>query len=249
MNIELFAKYGVVPFKQLEREFFDYVIRKSLSKISYDDVAILIKRHPEIADDVFVTSGLLNPIILFDGEALILELFFEESYINRIIPKYLELKNSLSLSDKLSISPKVYRIFLLDFAMNYKDLPKDVLRSLAIVSYQNAETGFENLDFGKIFGDTKGNAEDIVELKREYPNDKVLKIFRGEASKSLTLEETLSWSLSKDQAKFFATRFGEQGKLYSAEVLVDDVLAYLKKPEREVLVLYNNLIDIREEDR
>ena len=42
----------------------------------------------------------------------------------------------------------------------------------------------------------------------------------------------------------FYNRFDEPDKLYSAEVKVSDVLAYINGPEEEILVTSDNLVNV-----
>ncbi|MFD2729805.1 hypothetical protein [Enterococcus camelliae] len=82
-----------------------------------------------------------------------------------------------------------------------------------------------------------------------YPKQSTITLYRGEASKSTPIQNSVSWTLDKNKANWFANRFDTVEKhLYSTEVKIDDILAYIDSSEKEVLVPYSKLKNIQELD-
>lgn len=108
--------------------------------------------------------------------------------------------------------------------------------------YSAIENGFSEIP-GEIFDEIKRlKPRKTNELLNEFAEDGYLTIYRGEGSKSSHIESSLSWSLNNKVAKFFATRFDNEGKLYSGKVHVNDVICFLTdRNEEEVLVKFNDI--------
>lgn len=80
-------------------------------------------------------------------------------------------------------------------------------------------------------------------LDKHTNNKGELKIYRGEASKSLSHKKgALSWTLSEELAKWFANRFNTFGEVYAITVKLNDVLAYINsRNEEEIIVDFTSL--------
>lgn len=87
--------------------------------------------------------------------------------------------------------------------------------------------------------------EAITVLKKQVGGKKLITIYRGEGSKSTPYEDAYSWSLQKKVATFFADRFNDRGKIFKAQISIDDVLDYIDhRNEYEVLVDADKLQNI-----
>lgn len=82
-----------------------------------------------------------------------------------------------------------------------------------------------------------------IEQQRETLKEKLngrgkLEIYRGEGTKSTPYKRGgISWTLSREQAVWFANRYNSQGTVYRVEVGIDQVLAYITgRGEEEVIV-------------
>lgn len=73
-------------------------------------------------------------------------------------------------------------------------------------------------------------------LKRKCSNHDHVIVYRGENSLSAPIDQAYSWTLSRQIAQFFATRFTETGFIYKSKVHISDILDYLPK-EEEVIIL------------
>jgi len=75
----------------------------------------------------------------------------------------------------------------------------------------------------------------------------LVKIYRGQNTKSTPYQKAFSWTIDKEKAKFFATRFDKyKGELYEAMIKIEDVLAYIdQRGESEVIVDPDCLIDVK----
>ena len=77
--------------------------------------------------------------------------------------------------------------------------------------------------------------------------DDTVTVYRSVTSYNAEKVKALQWSLNFDKAKWFAHRFGEDGKVYEAQIDKEHILAYFNsRNEQEVIVDPKHLIDISE---
>jgi hypothetical protein len=85
-------------------------------------------------------------------------------------------------------------------------------------------------------------------LKKCIEPDGYITIYRGEASASTPAKDAYSWTLKKDIAKFFATRWWQDGIIYIAKVKLDKIIDYIDdRSEDEILVRYKDVQIIGQE--
>ena len=71
----------------------------------------------------------------------------------------------------------------------------------------------------------------------------IVTIYRGVGSEEY--RDGISWTLDREKAEWFATRFTEDGVVYSAKVKSNDILYYISdRGEKEVIVDPKKLIQI-----
>ena len=87
------------------------------------------------------------------------------------------------------------------------------------------------------------DAEERAQL--QSLDDKVT-IYRGVTSYNARNVKALSWTLDENVARWFASRFGEQGRVYQAQIAKDDILAiFTGRNESEVIVDPKQLREIQ----
>ena len=76
--------------------------------------------------------------------------------------------------------------------------------------------------------------------------DDPVTIYRGVTSYNARNVRALSWTLDEDVARWFASRFGEHGRVYQAQIAKDDILAiFTGRNESEVIVDPKQLREIQ----
>ncbi len=114
---------------------------------------------------------------------------------------------------------------------------------MAILVYCELEYINRYDEFKDIFEKTKGF---ITENDIEIDED-VVTIYRGVTEKSSEISTALSWTLSKEVAKFFSTRFDSDGEIYCAKINKEDILVSTNlRKEFEVIVNPEKLMNISE---
>lgn len=88
--------------------------------------------------------------------------------------------------------------------------------------------------------------EQKAKNKRLKKNDNTIEIYRGAGTESTDITEAISWTTSRAIAKSFANK-SENGVIYIAEVKEKDVVPIEETGEDEVLVLYEDLLNIEKE--
>ncbi len=67
--------------------------------------------------------------------------------------------------------------------------------------------------------------------------DSTVTVYRGVTSYNEKNRKSLSWTVNPETAQWFAHRFGEQGKVYQAQITKEHILAYFNgRNESEVIV-------------
>lgn len=82
--------------------------------------------------------------------------------------------------------------------------------------------------------------QEELKLYNSLPDE--ITIYRGVEENKKNSTKALSWTLNKDKAKWFATRYEDKGTMFTAKIKKEDVLAYFNsRKEEEVVIDYDNL--------
>ncbi|WAB25132.1 mRNA catabolic process [Lysinibacillus phage vB_LfM_LysYB1] len=115
--------------------------------------------------------------------------------------------------------------------------------------YVMGEYGFadQDPDFMRKVFETRFKDAEWKPFRYRFPDtENYVTVYRGTQSKSSPLDKAYSWTLDKEKAQFFASRFADYGKLHEAEVYVDKIITYLDaRGEKEVLILPEHIRDVR----
>jgi hypothetical protein len=147
-------------------------------------------------------------------------------------------------------------------AVNKKDYKTYIWlheRPYRLEAFMRIQNELKDPEYWRLLGDVLIDSENAHEFKSEWlqllnskrkssiammrPDDFTvysalsnrLKIYRG--FRNIHFKKGLSWTLSKDKAKWFATRFGANGKVTTKVVSKYHILAYLdRRGEQEILL-------------
>jgi hypothetical protein len=129
------------------------------------------------------------------------------------------------------------------FQINFYLIPKEQRYEIFRYIYTKVEYDFDKLkpEFLKEVFALREFSEDhkrnMLDLKSKSEPDGSFIIFRGECSKSSSIEKAWSWTLSYETALFFATRFNKGGIIYQSKVSYEDISDYLTgRDEEEILI-------------
>lgn len=113
-----------------------------------------------------------------------------------------------------------------------------------IVEFPNVDDNITAPEFVKIFRRAdKALLMDEDEQKQYSALPKKITVYGGIRGRGRL--EALSWTTDIEQAELFAKRWDKNGKVYSAAVDKDDVLAvFASRGESEIVVDYTKLQDI-----
>lgn len=133
---------------------------------------------------------------------------------------------------------------VLSYVMKFA--PKNKHAEMFIDTYTRNEYGFDRINPDMVrsaLSEPAGGAYDIS-LAEENPDvNGYYTVYRGNTEKSTTLDKAYSWTLSREVAYFFATRFNSVGIIYVGKVHKDKIRAYINsRSEKEVLVLPEDVI-------
>lgn len=216
----------------------------TLYKVDKEELNLIFRKYPEISDYLYLTFDIL-PLVLEDKELNIIIQVNSISFLRQDIDRFNMIRESVKdgkINNEylLLLTEKRYKedVFF-SLIKEEKDLFK--VRELAILVYCELEYINRYDEFKDIFEKTKGF---ITENDIEIDED-VVTIYRGVTEKSSEISTALSWTLSKEVAKFFSTRFDSDGEIYCAKINKEDILvANNLRNEFEVIVNPDKLMNV-----
>lgn len=216
----------------------------TLYNVDKEELNLIFRKYPEISDYLYLTFDIL-PLVLEDKELNIIIQVNSISFLRQDIDRFNMIRESvkdgkINNEDILVLTEKRYKedVFF-SLIKEEKDLFK--VRELAILVYCELEYINRYNEFKDIFEKTKGF---ITENDIEIDED-VVTIYRGVTEKSSEISTALSWTLSKEVAKFFSTRFDSDGEIYCAKINKEDILvANNLRNEFEVIVNPDKLMNV-----
>lgn len=165
------------------------------------------------------------------------------------------MKNQIDQSDSIDriflLLTKPYRLVFLKYSEAYLT-QKDFSQMLAEIWIQT-EAPHNDLNFStnKLIGLFK-KADPVYLMETdEYEQfkefDDTVTVYRGVTPHNADNLKGLSWTLNPETAKWFANRFGEDGKVYEAQIDRSHIYAYFSsRNESEIIVDPKYLTDIAE---
>lgn len=216
----------------------------TLYNVDKEELNLIFRKYPEISDYLYLTFDIL-PLVLEDKELNIIIPVNSISFLRQDIERFNMVRESVKDGKNndeylLLLTEKRYKedVFF-SLIKEEKDLFK--VRELAILVYCELEYINRYDEFKDIFEKTKGF---ITENDIEIDED-VVTIYRGVTEKSSEISTALSWTLSKEVAKFFSTRFDSDGEIYCAKINKEDILVLTNlRKEFEVIVNPEKLMNI-----
>lgn len=217
----------------------------TLYNVDKEELNLISRKYPEISDYLYLTFDIL-PLVLEDKELNIIIPVNSISFLRQDIERFNMIRESVKKDGKINdeylllLTEKRYKedVFF-SLIKEEKDLFK--VRELAILVYCELEYINRYDEFKDIFEKTKGF---ITENDIEIDED-VVTIYRGVTEKSSEISTALSWTLSKEVAKFFSTRFDSDGEIYCAKINKEDILVSTNlRKEFEVIVNPEKLMNI-----
>lgn len=122
------------------------------------------------------------------------------------------------------------------FKNMYDEIPNSMKYKLFCSIYANLEYDIEIMD---------GMISDIIKMKPEEDNnteEMILTIYRGQGSKSREYTTACAWTTDIEEAERFATRFGEEGRIYKAKTSDKNVIHIGR--ENTILVLPKDVMEV-----
>ena len=113
-----------------------------------------------------------------------------------------------------------------------------------IVEFPNVDDNITAPEFVRLFRKAeKALLMDDDELRQYLALPEQITVYRGIRGRGSL--KALSWTIDIQQAEWFAQRWGKKGKVYSAKVSREDVLAvFTSRGESELVVDYSKLRDV-----
>jgi len=143
-----------------------------------------------------------------------------------------------------------YRLMFLNDISKYLSIEdfSDLLGDAWVTSdYANLDRNVSKQQLLKLFKSadkSKLMSEDELETFNDFDDEIV--VYRGVSSGNINNIKALSWTTSFGKAKWFSERWGKGGKIYSATIDKENILAFFdRKNEDEVIVDFTALQNIK----
>lgn len=224
---------------------------------SYNDFLSYLKENNLNIDNFYAdTNNMINRVWYIEEfitypMVSISKKFFEMFDIPNLIKHRRKcIENLLEKKNFNAIFTMVEKPFRISYFLDLYDyLTDEEFINVFSFVYSTCEYGFIDLlndDVIERLKECKDTENLINNIKDKYEiKDDMVVIYRGEADKSTPFNDgAMSWTLDYKVAKFFANRFNaEELKIYKAKANVNDILIFLDR-EDEVLIEYENLVDV-----
>mgnify|MGYP001025547956 FL=1 len=227
---EISMSHGLSRASETPRELFELMKENTIiNHHKYDEIIELITRRPELKDKIYFSNSWCLVAYYENG---VINDFYSEDLFNMSRPRNTRINESIIMMTQKRYIPTILE--LIDF--NEMKL-EDTIEFLTMARKQS-EYMFDEIDkislpyYDKWIKRNEKSLEEIV-------------IYRGEASKSSSYKNALSWTKNKNVASFFANRFDSNGKIYQGIVRVSDIYYDYECSEEEVLVNSKYIRDIK----
>ncbi len=209
-------------------------------------------KNENIGEFGFVFHPFFNNTFVVYKEELV-DIFKEKDKFNEYVK---------ALKEHIMSEPDVYRLMLLvnrPYRILFLSLINNYLNEESFANLLKdcyTETEFPNRDVNvsvKKIKDMfeKANKDFLMEeSEKDFLKnlDDEITIYRGFFSNEYY--KALSWTLDFEKAKFFATRFSDEGSIYQANIKKENIYAYFDcRNEKEVIVDYNKLYNITKKEQ
>lgn len=207
----------------------------------------IIKEFGLNIDDFYKVEGKFYPYCYSKGTVFV-EIYqisrdyFENFQVKEIISlrekkhkEYIENSNYGSL---FCMIDKPFRFTFYEELFN--KIPDEQKYEMFKFIYTSSEYGFESL--------SRGFLEKVFKYKtktEKWFEEDIITVYRGEGCRSNYYKEAYSWTTDIEVAKFFATRFDNEGDLYKGKVKQSNILDYITdRKENEVLVYPEDVFEV-----
>lgn len=225
---------------------------------SKENLDIMIQKIEEAGGDrknLLVTDAQMNNIYYAEtNNGVYIEVF-------PFVPEYLEMirfKDCLRVrreEQKKLISKGEYEVYyfyianamkIYDFEKNYKDFPEDRVSNIWADIYMQLDYGFSAWNPEVI--------QYVMARSKRKPGKNLVRIYRGEGTKSTPVKKAYSWTTNINIALWFAC-MGQGMRVWQADVKQEDIAFFISgRDEDEVVVAPKKIqnlksLDMYEADR
>jgi len=189
-----------------------------------------------------------NPTYIIDNK--LVNIFEDEkAYKKVIIDAERMIDNCNEFMELLELIRKPYRLIFVKLCKDYlteKDFSEGLIDAFINDEFANNNVNVPKAELVKLFKIAKRDymmQENDKEEFNKLPNE--ITVYRGLTTFNSDNIKALSWTLDENKAKWFATRFSQNGKVYKANINKKDVFAYINlRSEKEIILDYRKLENI-----
>jgi len=207
---------------------------------------------PMVVQHPFTSSGIVG--VRADGEMKILDITENQENLRLW---QTQMRNMIDEADSAfqiyMLVNKPYALTFLKFSEPYlsqEDLSKILASAWTMSENPNSDANLTKRRLVSMFRSADPSVLMDEDERRTLADlDATVTVYRGVTTHNANNVRALSWTLDYDTAKWFASRFGESGTIYEAQVKREDILALFKgRNEAEVIIDPKDLRSIRQRE-
>lgn len=234
--------------KQLSKDNFYEFFNLTIKNIkTYDELKVLFENNNLNIDNIYFCENHLYNTWYIDEPAYVqLNGLIDIEMIKSINDYKLRLLSLIDNNDYIKLMTIINDVFKVDYFLNnYENIPNDQKEKILDDIYTSREYVLNAIDVDLIKQTFNGYR--VQEMISDHNiTDDYINIYRGQTIESTPLQKSLSWTLSKDTAKWFANRFNSNGVVYQGKVHIKNILMYTNdRSENEVLVDFKDILELK----
>ncbi|MFZ3577444.1 hypothetical protein [Virgibacillus sp. DJP39] len=227
-------------------------IKNKLRQAEINSYEVILEGSPFTLSDFYYEEN--NPffVVLDKGLQHYMLFGFNEEILRFEIPRLSKQYELIVELEKEKDYKKIFGVWvekrvLLKRFLEYFNLINDEEKfDIFIDVYNRSEYGFnEYINESFIKNIVKYRSPESIYTP--HFTDKKIKVYRGVGRLSTSPFKAYSWTLDKETAQWFSTRFKDVGEVYEAYIETKNIVAYIeKRNEKEVVVLPSKLKEINQ---
>lgn len=207
---------------------------------------------PMVVQHPFTSSGTVG--VRKDGGFQVIDITENEENLRLWREQIKEqIKEADNAFDIYMLLNKPYALTFLKFAEPYlsrEDMSKILSCAWVMSENPNADANMNKRQLLSLFRSADPSVLMDEDERRELDSlPSTVTVYRGVTPYNEKNVKALSWTLNYETAIWFATRFGECGSVYKAQVNKENILAFFKgRNEAEVIIDPRHLMDLEQMD-
>lgn len=233
----------MTTFNQLITDIKTQILEEDLTPIrecpEYEDAVKLFSDTEFSVDDIYRTNKGINPYIYWKPPVFAAIMALDNMFLPHILGMLRQHYNHKDDYKYLLMFADTGTVLTLNTI--YWSIPEDERYDIFLEAFIHIDRGHTLID--------KNIIKDVMSRRKletsSLPN--VITVYRGEGENSTPYQQAYSWTAKLETACFFAIRLSTEGKIYTAQVNKENIIAFTnQRNENEIIVFPEYLKNVQE---